>query len=110
MKQRIAEAEARLAEQQIQTRLVQAREKGLADAAAYATRARAKANQELLTPEYLQQQYIQALGASSKVYFGDNIPKMLADNWLGAGQLQRGQAQAGGVAAARDAAEGASQQ
>jgi hypothetical protein len=110
MRQRIAEAEARLTEQEVETRLVLGRERGLADAAAYATAARAKANQQLLTPEYLQQQYMQALAASSKVYFGDSIPKMLADNWLAAGQLQRreGQAQTGEEAAA--AADSASQQ
>lgn len=55
------------------------REKAIADAEFYRAEKESEANQQLLTPEYLQLQHILAVGNNSKVFFGPSIPSMYVD-------------------------------
>ena len=73
-----------------------AREKALADAAAYATERTAEANARLLTPEYLELKRYEAVATNTKVYFGERLPTTIV----------AADAAAAAVAAARPPSEG----
>ena len=44
-----------------------------------------------LTPEYLQMMKYQAIASNSKIYFGQDIPKMFVDNSAPSGEAAVGQ-------------------
>ena len=55
-----------------------ARQKSRSDASYYQLESQAKANKLLLTKEYLELKKYESLSQNSKVYFGEQIPKMFS--------------------------------
>ena len=46
----------------------------------------AESNRMLLTPEFLKLEAMRAIGNTTKVYFGDHLPKLFVDpSWLSGG-------------------------
>lgn len=91
MSQRVAEQESHQRQQQIENEIFLAREKALADAQHYRLEREATANAALLTPSFLELQFIRAMGNNTKMFFGDKIPSImdhrLLSHWSGA-QMQ----------------------
>lgn len=56
-----------------------ARARAQAESESYRLELLAKANQDLLTPEYLQLRHIEAMGNTSKVFFGERLPSFYVD-------------------------------
>ena len=63
--------------------IVTNRQKSRADADFYSLERQAKANQLLLTPEYLELKRYESITANTKLYFGTNIPTL----FMGGDQL-----------------------
>mmetsp|Transcript_21650 Transcript_21650/g.36431 ORF Transcript_21650/g.36431 Transcript_21650/m.36431 type:complete len:328 (+) Transcript_21650:54-1037(+) len=73
----VANQEAKAKMEAIEDDIRLHREKSKAEAAFYHKTQEARANEILLTSEYLQLQSISALSKNTKVYFGDKIPSAL---------------------------------
>jgi len=71
---KLKEGERKLAEIDSQIYLI--KEKAKADAEAYRINKIAEANAKLYTKQYLQNQLYNSVANNTKVFFGDNIPKM----------------------------------
>jgi hypothetical protein len=72
------ESEKRIAE--IEAEMHLNRERSLADANKYKSDTEAESNKVKLSPEFLQWSMYQSLAQNTKVYFGDSIPNIFADN------------------------------
>jgi hypothetical protein len=72
------ESEKRIAE--IEAEMHLARERSLADANKYKSETEAVSNKMKFTPEFLQWSMYQALAQNTKIYFGDSIPNIFANN------------------------------
>jgi regulator of protease activity HflC (stomatin/prohibitin superfamily) len=72
------ESEKRIAEIEAEMRL--ARERSLAYANKYKSETEAVSNKMKFTPEFLQWSMYQALAQNTKIYFGDSIPNIFANN------------------------------
>lgn len=55
-----------------------AREKSRSDAEFYQTKKQAEANDLLLSKEFLELKKYESLGQNSKIYYGQDIPKMFS--------------------------------
>ncbi|KAI1894278.1 hypothetical protein AGOR_G00114170 [Albula goreensis] len=84
--QKVMEKETEKKISEIEDAAFLAREKARADAEYYTAAKFAEANRLKLTPEYLQLMRHQAIAANSKIYFGQDIPKMFVDNSASSGQ------------------------
>jgi hypothetical protein len=72
------ESEKRIAE--IEAEMHLAKERSLADADKYKSETEAESNKKKLSPEFLQWSMYQALAQNTKIYFGDSIPNIFANN------------------------------
>lgn len=78
-RQQLLEKEGAQRAAAIEDEIVLHRARYAADAEAYAAQQRAEANAALLTPAFLALRSVEALGASTRVYFGPSIPPMFVD-------------------------------
>ena len=76
----IAEVESQRKVAEIEDEMAAQAMRSEADAALYAAEKRAEGNARLLTKEFLDLQYAEAIHANTKVYFGNSIPSMFTDN------------------------------
>ncbi|XP_043276545.1 erlin-2-B-like [Venturia canescens] len=76
--QKIMEKESLQRMASIEDAMHLAREKSRSDAHFYQTKSQAEANKLLLTREYLELKKYDSLAQNSKVYYGQDIPKMFA--------------------------------
>jgi len=76
----VAEVESQRKVAEIQDAIAAQAMRSEAEAKLFAAEKSAEGNAKLLTREFLDLQYVQALGANSKIYFGDSIPAMFTDN------------------------------
>lgn len=60
--------------------IVTNRQKSRADADYYSLERQAKANQLLLTPEYLELKRYESITSNTKLYFGTNIPTLFMNS------------------------------
>ena len=79
--QKIMEKETQRKISEIEDLTHLAKMKAATDAVAYQTMKEAEANQLKLTPEYLELKRIEALAATTKVYYGPSIPQMVFDSF-----------------------------
>lgn len=84
--QKIMEKETQRKISEIEDMTHLAKMKAETDAIAYQTMKEAEANQLKLTPEYLELKRIEALAATTKVYYGPSIPQMVFDSFQTATQ------------------------
>ncbi|XP_023653516.2 erlin-1-like isoform X3 [Paramormyrops kingsleyae] len=87
-KQKVMEKETEKKISEIEDSAFLARERAKADAEYYTAERLAEANRVKLTPEYLELMKYQAIAASSKIYFGQDIPSMFVDNSAPSGRTQ----------------------
>lgn len=76
-KMEVAQQEAEQKKEAIRDEMHKSHERALADAEAYTTEKRAKANQALLSPQYLELKRYENIAANTKIYFGSKIPTAL---------------------------------
>jgi len=79
--QKIMEKETQRKISEIEDLTHLAKMKASTDAIAYQAMKEAEANQLKLTPEYLELKRIEALAATTKVYYGPSIPQMVFDSF-----------------------------
>ncbi|XP_012696733.2 erlin-1 isoform X2 [Clupea harengus] len=89
--QKVMEKETEKRISEIQDSSFLATERAKADAEFYTAAKLAEANRMKLTPEYLQMMKYQAIASNSKIYFGQDIPKMFVDNSAPSGEATVGQ-------------------
>ncbi|KAM7464454.1 hypothetical protein LguiA_032575 [Lonicera macranthoides] len=82
MEQKLMEKDSARREEEISNLMYMARERSLADADFYRTMKEAEANKLMLTPQYLELKFIEAITNNSKIFFGDKVPNMLFDQRL----------------------------
>ena len=97
MEKQIAENEAKQKMEHIENEIYLAKNQARTDASYYQSLKEIEANQQKLTPEYLQKLAIESLSANTKLYFGPSIPNYVQDNVLpfGTATLQGAQAARG---------------
>ncbi|KAG8011683.1 Erlin-2 [Nibea albiflora] len=78
--QKVMEKETEKKISEIEDGAFLARQRAKADAEFYTAQRAAEANKMKLTPEYLQLMKYKAIAANSKIYFGNDIPKMFVDS------------------------------
>lgn len=79
--QKMMEKESERQISEIQDRTYVAKQKALADSESYRAKKESEANSHKLTAEYLELKRIEALAATTKVYYGPNIPQMVIDSF-----------------------------
>jgi len=77
MEQIIMEKESTKMQQIIENEMYLNREKSLADSNFYRVQKEAEANKLMLTPEYLELKFIEAIANNTKMFFGDKVPNMV---------------------------------
>lgn len=82
MEQKLMEKDSARREEEIANSMYMAREKSLADADFYRTLKEAEANKLMLTPQYLELKFIEAITNNSKIFFGNKVPNMVFDQRL----------------------------
>ncbi|CAK9142415.1 unnamed protein product [Ilex paraguariensis] len=82
MEQKLMEKESARRQEEIANAMYMAREQSLADASFYRTMKEAEANKLMLTPEYLELKFIEAIANNSKIFFGNKVPNMVFDQRL----------------------------
>jgi len=82
MEQIIMEKESTKMQQIIENEMYLNREKSLADSNFYRVEKEAEANNLMLTPEYLELKFIEAIANNTKMFFGDKVPNMVFDQKL----------------------------
>jgi regulator of protease activity HflC (stomatin/prohibitin superfamily) len=82
MEQKLMEKDSARREEEISNLMYMSREKSLADADFYRTMKEAEANKLMLTPQYLELKFIEAITNNSKIFFGDKVPNMVFDQRL----------------------------
>ncbi|XP_070544315.1 erlin-2-B-like [Ptychodera flava] len=97
---KIKEKESEQSIATIEDETYRARVRARADAEFYASQQEANANKLILTPEYLEKLRYEAVGAATKVYFGEKIPQMFFDAFApvsrdGTPQAQRAESKTG---------------
>ncbi|XP_027133323.1 erlin-2 isoform X2 [Larimichthys crocea] len=78
--QKVMEKETEKKISEIEDGAFLARQRARADAEFYTAQRAAEANKMKLTPEYLQLMKYKAIATNSKIYFGNDIPKMFVDS------------------------------
>ena len=79
----LAAIEAAQQQASIKNEMHLAEQKARADASSYEVEARARANERLLTPAYLELQRSNAVNNGAKYYFGEKIPTSLGASSFG---------------------------
>ncbi|KAL3654298.1 hypothetical protein CASFOL_003979 [Castilleja foliolosa] len=82
MEQKLMEKDSLRKQEEIANTMYLAREKSLADADYYRTIKEAEANKLMLTSQYLELKFIEAIANNTKIYFGNKIPNMVLDQRL----------------------------
>lgn len=82
MEQIIMEKESIKMQQIIENEMYLNREKSLADSNFYRVKKEAEANELMLTPEYLELKFIEAIANNTKMFFGNKVPNMVFDQKL----------------------------
>ncbi|CAK9165972.1 unnamed protein product [Ilex paraguariensis] len=82
MEQKLTEKDSARRQEEIANAMYMAHEKSLADASFYRTMKEAEANKLMLTPQYLELKFIEAIANNSKIFFGDKVPGMVFDQRL----------------------------
>jgi len=82
MEQIIMEKESTKMQQIIENEMYLNREKSLADSNFYRVEKEAEANNLMLTPEYLELKFVEAIANNTKMFFGDKVPNMVFDQKL----------------------------
>ncbi|XP_073136054.1 uncharacterized protein [Henckelia pumila] len=82
MEQKLMEKDSTRRQEEISNAIYLAREKSLADANFYRTTKEAEANKLMLTPQFLELKFIEAIANNSKIYFGNKVPNMVLDQRL----------------------------
>ncbi|KZV43217.1 erlin-2-B-like [Dorcoceras hygrometricum] len=82
MEQKLMEKDSSRRQEEISNAIYLAREKSLADANFYRTVKEAEANKLMLTPQFLELKFIEAIANNSKIYFGNKVPNMVLDQRL----------------------------
>ncbi|KAL2542889.1 SPFH/Band 7/PHB domain-containing membrane-associated protein family [Abeliophyllum distichum] len=82
MDQKLMEKDSSRRQEEISNTMYLAREKSLADADFYRTMKEAEANKLMLTPQYLELKFIEAIANNSKIFFGNKVPSMILDQRL----------------------------
>lgn len=86
LERHLAEARNQQEVQKMQNEMHLAKQNAQADAKMYAAQREAESNRMLLTPEFLKLEAMRAIGNTTKVYFGDHLPKLFVDpSWLSGG-------------------------
>ncbi|KAJ8286236.1 hypothetical protein GJAV_G00036120 [Gymnothorax javanicus] len=86
--QKVMEKETEKRISEIEDDAFLAREKARADAEFYTAHRIAEANKLKLTPEYLQMVKFKAIAGNSKIYFGNDIPRMFVDSGRGGSSVK----------------------
>ncbi|XP_015794698.1 erlin-2-B [Tetranychus urticae] len=81
--QKIMEKESLKTMASIEDEMYIDRQKMRADAEYYAIEKKARANQLLFTPEYMQIKKYESIAANTKIYFGNSLPHMFVDGTSG---------------------------
>jgi regulator of protease activity HflC (stomatin/prohibitin superfamily) len=82
MAQKLTEKESIKMQQEIENEMYLARERSLADSYFYKVVKEAEANKLILTPEYLELRFIEAIANNTKMFFGNKVPNMVFDQRL----------------------------
>lgn len=82
MEQKLMEKDSTRRQEEISNAIYLAREKSLADANFYRTIKEAEANKLMLTPQFLELKFIEAIANNSKIYYGNKVPNMVVDQRL----------------------------
>eukprot|EP00897_Mesotaenium_endlicherianum_P008980 jgi/Mesen1/810/ME000110S_11077 len=82
MEQRLQEKESTKRTQEIENEIYVARQASLTDAHFYRVGKEAEANRLMLTPEYLELRFIEAISNNTKMFFGEKVPNMVWDQRL----------------------------
>ncbi|XP_037033603.1 erlin-2-B-like [Bradysia coprophila] len=78
--QKIMEKESVQRMEQIENQIQSDRYRSQADSELYIAQQKAIANQDLLTPQYLELKKYEAIALNNKIYFGEKIPNMFVNN------------------------------
>ncbi|XP_053212035.1 erlin-1-like [Panonychus citri] len=81
--QKVMEKESLKKMATIEDEMYISRQKMRADAEFYAIEKKAKANELLFTPQYMQIKKYESIAANTKIYFGNSLPRMFVDNSSG---------------------------
>ncbi|KAH9772405.1 hypothetical protein WN944_020035 [Citrus x changshan-huyou] len=82
MEQKLMEKDSARKQEEIDNQMYLARQRGLADADFYRVLKEAEANKLMLTPEYLELKFIEAIADNTKIFFGEKVPSMILDQRL----------------------------
>lgn len=82
MEQKLMEKDSARKEEEIANQMYNDRQKSLADASFYRAMKEAESNQLILTPQYLELKFIEAIANNSKIFFGNKLPNMILDQRL----------------------------
>ncbi|XP_044488196.1 erlin-1-like [Mangifera indica] len=82
MEQKLMERESARRQEEIENQMYLARQKSLSDADFYRLMKEAEANELMLTPQYLELKFIEAIADNTKIFFGDKVPSMIFDQRL----------------------------
>lgn len=79
MEQRIMEKESIKLQQEIENEMRLSQEKSITDSSFYRVVKEAEANKLMLTREYLELKFMEAIANNTKMYFGEKVPNMVLD-------------------------------
>ncbi|XP_047316086.1 erlin-2-B [Impatiens glandulifera] len=82
MEQKLMEKDSERKKEEIENQMYTAREKSLADANYYRALREAEANKLMITPQFLELKFIEAIANNTKIFFGDKVPNMIFDQRL----------------------------
>ncbi|KAJ0095819.1 hypothetical protein Patl1_16675 [Pistacia atlantica] len=82
MEQKLMEKDSSRRQEEIENQMYLARQRSLSDADFYRLTKEAEANKLMLTPQYLELKFIEAIADNTKIFFGDKVPNMILDQRL----------------------------
>lgn len=82
MEQKLMEKDSARKQEEIDNQMYLTRQRNLADADFYRVLKEAEANKLMLTPEYLELKFIEAIADNTKIFFGEKVPNMILDQRL----------------------------
>ncbi|KAK1423143.1 hypothetical protein QVD17_18438 [Tagetes erecta] len=82
MEQKLMEKDGLRMQEEISNAMYMAREKSLTDAKLYQTIKEAEANKLMLTPQFLELKFYEAISKNTKLFFGEKISSMVLDQKL----------------------------
>ncbi|KAJ4710744.1 erlin-2-B [Melia azedarach] len=82
MEQKLMEKDSARKQEEIDNQMYLARQKSQADADFYRVLKEAEANKLMLTPQFLELKFIEAIADNTKIFFGDKVPNMILDQRL----------------------------